>query len=527
MIQGRALIDVKALRCSSCGAPLKDPTGELVACEHCGTVQKIVDARAFLDQILLQVNAFVRQSLPVGLDAAATTTIDPVARHNLWLSSIGPRMATEYGEYRFRTFNLLSHTMAALPFTIASDLPPGGDPRDAFLFQAKIQSVSSLAVDDASKTSLQESTGLAVAYAYALNNAALLSALRAERYHLMAKNFADAAQSLKGIARFSALEARFQGLSKLAEGLDQLTQTKVDPSRQAFHDALPALSLSRELISKDFDLAVMLQAVDEEISLTRASAYMLEALALDPQGFTAGSFLPFQALLGVLVQHRQMASGLWQRTLRAGDRQERVLQMAMDARRAQAQAAAVKVAPTVGPVAVPFWVVEVPYSFQTGAAWRKHAVEVAEAVLLAATFPLDQGAMNGTDPAAVLTDVFSARERAGLMARIGGRETAISAGGPVQGLLRGTGPRPLSGMRVVPPISTHDDALVLAQSYIEVSRRNDPSLDHQLKLSSPRVIDLVYVPLGASPPGYPLIPPLGPLSPRSVGDPTWLTRLSL
>ncbi|MDE1819897.1 MAG: zinc ribbon domain-containing protein [Euryarchaeota archaeon] len=521
------LIETKALRCSSCGAPLRDPTGDLVSCDHCGTVQKLVDARAFLDQIMLQVNAFVRQALPLGLDASSSTTIDPVARHNLWVSSVGPRLSTEYGEYRFRIYNLLSHTMTTLPFTLAMDLPPGGDPKEAFLFQAKVQSVASLAVDEASRATVAESAGLAVAYAYALNNAALLKGTKPERYHLMGQNFADAALALHGIPRFSSLEARFLGLSRLSDAIDQLSQADVPEARAALEEALPHLSRAKEGMTKDFDLAVMLQAVDEEISLTRAAGSMTEAVALDPRGLSAGSLGAFQGILQLLVQHRSQAPPLWQRTFRAGDRQEKVLAMTLDARRAQANSSTVKVAPLPGPMAVPFWVVEAPYSFQTGAAWRKHAVEVPERLLIAASFPLDAGAMSGQDVAAVLTDVFSARQRSGLMQRLGGKETSISEGGPVQGLLRASTPRPLAGMRVVPPLSTPEDALVLAQTYIDTSRRTDPTLEKQLKLSSPRIVDLVYVPVGPVPPGYPLIPPLGPLSPRSVGDPSALARVAL
>lgn len=518
-MQAGDLVGAKALRCASCGAPLKEPTGDLVTCEHCGTVSKVVDARAFLDQIMLQVNAFVRQSLPIGLDSASTATIDPVARHNLWTTSIGPRLSTEYGEYRFRTYNLLSHPLATLPFTLASDVPEGGDPKQAFLFQEKVRSVASLAVDEASKNTVAETTGLAVAYAYALNNAALLRGNRSERYHLMAKNFADAAAAMQGIPRFVGLEARFQGLSKLSEGLDLLTQAKVTDARRALLDALPPLSRAQQVMNSDFDLAVMLQAVNQELSLARAASCLNEAVGLDPAGVSPASLLAFQAYLGLLAQHRRVGEGLWQRTFRSTDREARLLQLALEARRAQSNAGAVKVAPLPGSVAFPFWVVEAPYSFQTGAAWRKHAVEVAEAVLVASTFPLEPSAMSGSDPSTVVTDIFSARERAGLLQRVGGKETTISAGGPVRGLLQGSAPRPLQGLRVVPPLSTSDDALVLAQAYIDASRKKDPSLDKQLKLSSPRVVDLVYLPLAPVPPGSPLVPALGALSPRSVGDP--------
>lgn len=527
-MKGPQLLSSTALRCSSCGAPLPDPgASDLVRCDHCGTVQKLVDARAFMDQIMLQVNAFVRQALPVGVDAAGSSTIDPVARHNLWVTSVGPRLSTEYTEYRFKAYNLFSHALSTLPFTLLTGVPPAGDPKEAFLFQAKLQSVSSLAVDEASKATVAESTGLAVAYGYGLNNLGLLQADKPERYHFMDQNFADASKALRDVPKLRALEVRFQGLSYLARGMDLIAQAKVRDARPLFEQAATFLGQAKQLMGTDFDLSVMLQAVDEELSLARAGQFMADGIGLDPAGLSANSLLAYRGFLTTVTWTRAQAPAALQRSFAAVDRSEKLLRMACDVRRAQSGSAFLKVAPTQGPVAVPFWVIEAPYSFQTGAAWRKHAVEVAEAILLAATFPVDPAALSLSDPSRVVTDVFSARERSGLLARVGGRETSVSAGGPVRGFLQASASRPLQGMRVVPPLSTPEDAQVLVQAYIEQSRRADPTLDKQLKLSSPRVTDLVYVPVQPPPPGYPVIPGLQALSPRSVGDPATLMGLSL
>ena len=58
-------LSIVALRCRACTAPLPATTGEdIIKCPSCGTSQRVVDARAFLDQIMLQVNAWVRQVDP-------------------------------------------------------------------------------------------------------------------------------------------------------------------------------------------------------------------------------------------------------------------------------------------------------------------------------------------------------------------------------------------------------------------------------------------------------------------------------
>lgn len=524
------LIDVRALRCSSCGAPLPEPSpggGDLVSCAHCGTVQKLVDARAFLDQILLQVNAFVRQALPPGLDANVPGVVDPVARHNLWVSNIGPRLSSEYTEFRFRALHLLSRALVVLPFMTESDPAPLGDPKEAYLFQAKAQSVASLAVDEESRALVAEAIALASAYAAALTNLALLRGERPERFHLLERNFADAAKSAQEVPKLQGLAARFGALGALSHALDLVASARARDALPSLEEAKGRLGQARNALGSDFDLAILLQAVDEESSIARATGYLAQALGLDPRGPSPASLLAFRAFLATIAGERRAGLPAFQRTFSAPDRAERLLQMALDARRAQGGQGAVRVAPTAGPWTVPFWVLEVPYTFQTGVAWRKRGVEVPELLLLAATFPLDPPAVTLSDPGRALTDIFSARERSSLMDRVGGKETSISAGGPVRGFLQASAPRPLPPGSVVPAISTPDDALVLVQAYLDHAQRSDPTLGRQLRLSSPRVVDLLYVPLAPPPPGYPAIPALGALSPRSVGDPSVLAPMLL
>ncbi|MDD1743178.1 MAG: hypothetical protein LUO85_00970, partial [Methanomassiliicoccales archaeon] len=134
-----------ALRCKSCSAPLSaSPTDEIVRCQFCGSSQKLVDARAFFDQVLLQVNAWVRQAIPVGMEAMTTGMVDPIARHTLFVNNIQPRLTTEYGEYKFNCFNVLTHPMSVLPYMMDRTTPLTNDPKDLFLFQAKVQQVSAL-----------------------------------------------------------------------------------------------------------------------------------------------------------------------------------------------------------------------------------------------------------------------------------------------------------------------------------------------------------------------------------------------
>ena len=221
-------LTLMALRCRACTAPLNvtSPDEVVIRCPSCGTSQKVVDARAFLDQIMLQVNAWVRQAIPMGMETYANQTVDPIARQSVFMNYVKPRLTTEYQEYRFNFLNLLSHPLGVLPFMVERGLPASNTPANVFLFQAKVQSVAPLAMDKEGQMGVAETAGAATAYAYLLNNAALAADTKPERYYLMSKNFAAAAESLKNVPRYAALTDRFQALADLNTGLDQAMNLK-------------------------------------------------------------------------------------------------------------------------------------------------------------------------------------------------------------------------------------------------------------------------------------------------------------
>ena len=500
-------------------------------CESCGTSQKLVDARAFLDQILLQVNAWVRQAIPLGAEAVATGMIDPVARHNVFVNNVRPRLATEYGEYRFNCYNVLSRPVAVLPFMNADAQVVPNNPRDVFLFQAKVQSVLPLAVDEESKNLVGEINGLSVAYGYLLNNVALISAVKPERYHLMAQNFEAAAESLKGLRKFVALSERLTGLAKLSLGLDRLTSLQAHEAMTSLNEARGALQSARGMVSQDFEMAVMLQAIDKELSITNSSIYLVEAGAADPNGGLSTVVSPLRKLLELLAALRNVPYPQWQASFRDAAHHEQVLRGAAEIRRAKTGSGSLTIMPGSGGVLFPFWAVDIPYAFQTGALWRAQGVEVTEAILVAATFPLDAYASSGSDPSTVLTDIFRARERSGFfkegLKRMTGKETSMSGGGPVRELILRAQPGLATGLQVVPPLTTGQDAATLVQAYIARARQEDPAIQKQLRLSSPRVIGLFFVPGTADGTRVSVMPWLGALAPRSVGDVGSLAAIAL
>jgi len=236
-------------------------------------------------------------------------------------------------------------------------------------------------------------------------------------------------------------------------------------------------------------------------------------------------------LLALLGSLRDAPYPQWRPRFADLSHSEEILRYVEDIRNAQRGSPALKLMPGQGTVLLPFWAVDIPYTFQTGALWRTQGVEVTEAMLVAATFPLDPNAFSGTDPAAVLTDVFMARERTGFfndaMKRASGKETSISGGGPVRDALARAQMAPAGTAKVVPPLATGPDAAILAQNYLLRVRQVDRTIDKQLRLSSPRVSGLVYASGAPSGMQANVMPWLGGLAPRSVGDLNALASIAL
>ena len=521
-----------SLRCKSCSAPLSaKPSDEIVKCEYCGSSQRMVDARSFFDQILAQVNAWVRQAMPPGVGASVNSIVDPIARHMVFVNNVQPRLSTEFGEYRFSCLNVLSHPLLVLPYMTDSSVIARDNPKDVFLFNAKTQSIAALAVDDESKALVSEIGGLSTAYAYLLNNASLMAELKLERYYFMMQNLEAAADALKGVVKYQGLNERVKAVASLAHGLDLLTNLHPVEANPHFEMAREMLEQAEATVLQNPEMAIMLQAIKMERSMVKSARYLADASAMSRDGNVADGMMPIRNLLGTLGSIRTNGPPSWRARFQNATHHEQIIKEVTDIRRATSHSSTIRMVPGSGTMLFPFWAVDIPYTFQTGALWKTQGVEVVESVLLSATFPADQAAFYQDDPRHVITDVFSARERKGFFEgsykKLTGQETSISGGGPIREVIQKAQPGYPDGMRVVPPLSTAQDSITMVQAYVTRAAQADRTVQNQLRLSSPRVIGLIFAP-GAPDGVRPNVMPwLGGLAPSSVGNLDVLSSISL
>ena len=525
-------ITMVSLRCKSCSAPLQaKATEEIIKCDYCGCSQKLVDARAFYDQILQQVNSWVREALPTGIPSVTSGMIDPVARQMVFSNSIKPRILTEYGEHKFSCFNILANPMMVLPNMVERSMTNRTQPQDIFLFQAKVQSVLPFAVDKESSSTIKEINGLSIVYGYLLNNLSLASDRKPERYLLMSQNLNSAADSIKDLEKFSGLSERLRGLAKLAQGLDLLINLRPNEALPIFMEARLALEKAHALIIKDFEMAIMVQAIQREISIADASKFLAEAISARTSSDAAAQLLSIYNFLGLLDSIQTTTNPRWQARFRDPNHHKELVKYIKDIRLAQSGQGTLSLLPSAGNILMPFWAIEMSYTFQTGALWKTQGVQVFESILVAATFIIDDAAQNGIECRHILTDIFAGRRSEGFFEdtakRLSGKEKSISGGSIISEAISHSSSANVTGSKIVPPLCTGDDALVIVQDYVKKVCQTDRTIQEKLRLSSPRVIGLFYSGVNLEGPRSSIMPWLGNLAPRSVGNPNIIGSIVL
>ncbi|MGA8302215.1 MAG: hypothetical protein WA691_05955 [Thermoplasmata archaeon] len=392
------------------------------------------------------------------------------------------------------------------------------------VFNAKVQSISALAVDETARELIRRASGLASCYQSLLVVEKLSQSNHPERFHLISQNLATASEAIASIGRWPALSTRLAGLTEECKAVDQLvTGREFELPRKLLGAAEGELKTARTALSSIPELGYMTTAVDQELTVIRMVNSMIN-LSENSLNVPPHPLAYLQRLGSVVDWLSRSAPSDWTTSFRSLKFQEEIFRRAAEVRAAQSGRGAVKLLNVGGGTFVPFWVVELPYTFETGVLWTKRGKEVPEVLLVAATFSTDVTTLAGAGSFRVLTDVFSARggnrPLTGYYGRVSGKEQKISQSGGLSAILQGVGSYSIPGQQAIPPLTTEAEALRLVQLYVNDVRATNPKASTQLRASSPRVLDLVYLPcvLHSEHP----LPWLGGLSPVSLGDPRCL-----
>lgn len=478
--------EMVTLRCKYCGAPLdkKDLESDspYVTCPSCGTTQQRMDAKAYLDQMMGQIQSWISKSLPGGFSMSQSENVDSVARFNIFVANIKPKIETEYSEYRFAINTLLSNPLIVLPFTTDSSIKACHESNQAFEFNAKAKSIEPLAVDDNSRSLVRGAENIATAYALVINNTKLLHEDKPGRYILLSNNFTEASKSFGLIKGYELAAQRFEALAIVCNGCEKLLNGDAMSAMSMFETGQTKLEDIRSKVLSDLNLGIMYQAIDMEISQTKIlkdiAGFVTNGVSDDP--------LSVLNVIKRVFGFNLMKNGDWGYLLGNKDRYNEIFDYISSIMKAK-NGGTLPIVSGSGQILVPFWDVDLKYSFQTGAMWKKKSVEVTEDILVPADFVIDSDCLR--DPSSALTDIFALRPEKSILSGIKGTETSISGGEGITKISE-FAENSTGGRKVVVPLSTKREAEKIVSDYL----KQRTSSDSQLKLSKPYVKGLIYIP---------------------------------
>ena len=335
---------------------------------------------------------------------------------------------------------------------------------------------------------------LASAYAMIVNNSKLLTDTTPGRFALMSKNFTEAADSVRRCKDYGPLASRLEALSEICSASDMVLNGDNLGCSMKAESAISKLEAAKKEILANPKTAMMLRAVDLELAQCRTLKSTADA-AVSGTGKDALETLDMVNRLSSVVYPDNPQ---WNRLL---DRKERDFELNeyMDEVAAAKNGGSLPICPGSGNILFPFWDVDLRYSFTTGSLFSKKAVEVSEDLLVPATFTTSAEALR--NPRFGLTDIFSAAPESSILSKLKGEEASISGGAGIGKLADSAAMNSPSSREVVLPLSTKAEAARLVECYLDQCARSHS----KLKLSSPSVKRLIYIPCGNDG-GRPVLP---------------------
>lgn len=502
--------EIVELRCKYCGAPLdkKDIESDspYVTCPSCGTTQQRLDAKKYMEQMMGQIQSWISRTIPGGFTLSQTENVDPIARHSIFINSVKPSVDVEINEYRFALNDVISNPLIVLPFSKGEPAKASRTSTEAFEFDAKLKSVSPMAVDQDSKDSIHTGEGIANTYAMIVNNSKLLTDTTPGRFALMANNFREAAQSIRNAKGFEPLASRLQALSKVCAASDLVLNGDALGCSAKIEEAMSDLEAAKTEILKSPRLAMTLRAMDIEIGQCRTLKNVVDmvntGMSKDP--------LKILTLITSIAAIKYPSNPQWDRFLTKEDRDYELFKYVEQAV-AGKNGGTLPICTGGGDVLYPFWDVDLKYSFTTGSLFSKRSVVVSEDLMIPATFPLSGDALS--DPKRGLTDIFAAAPESSIMERLKGGEQSISGGAGIGRLADSAAENGPGTRTIVLPLCTKTEAERLVSLYLDQCAKTHS----KLKLSKPVVKRLVYVPCESSGNGVRLPGAFKGMEPAVVG----------
>lgn len=479
--------EIAVLRCKFCGAPFDEEqiksTSGLVTCSYCGTSQERIDAEKYMNDVMTRVKAWVTKSLPMGYASGGASNIDPVARHSIFIKDVGPKINVESMTYKMSLNTLLGNRLLVLPFRVAKVSTISTSSNSAFEFNAKVKSVSSLAVSDEDIELVENASTISECYALAVNNINLLNEQKDGRWGIMSKNFLEAADALKGNKSYANPAKRFYALAKICDGFQKLFSGDTTSGYGLLKEGKEELQSLKNEVMSDPMFSMMYNAIEQELTMTTLILNVLEYTVT-----TGGNVIEkLEIIRRVMDIASEVTDPGWKYMTQNMHRYDEIFDNIGKALQPDS-GEGIFISQGDGDTLFPFWEVNLRYTFVTGKLWAKRSVEVSETLFISSQFLMDASCLS--NPASAVTDVFKNKPEVRFMDSLKGKETTISGGCELASLQKSIAVGHRAGRHVILPITRKMEAEKICSDYLSAKTRND----NQFKLSAPTVNRLVYIP---------------------------------
>ena len=453
MAQPPESMAIVSLKCTTCGAPLPDAGSgsEYIKCEYCGTTQKLIDSQKYIESFRGELYAWLQGLIPSS--AAGSVTADPVARHNIFVFNVKPRVMTDYITMKSHLSMLLSKGLFYLPFSRSIRLDSPDSSKKAFENLARMQSIEQLAVNEDDRTFYNEVVSTYTLYSYVLIMADLLP--KKDNTSILEKNFENTLKILEACPQRKVEYLRMTGLYTGYRALDRFMRGDTAGCARLVSEAISKLEDSLNEVQRSVSSAIYRPAISGELCALKALMRLNEtASKLTGAGHSPVEILPLLEKYVALLDQFQVENKIaceelvesWCQAVEAKNGIGKVDSMGMS-----------------GDLFVPFWEVSLTYTFKTGAILWAKGVKVEDKLLVAATYPMAK------EP---VTDIFKTNGEVALMDRISGKETTMTGSG-IKDLVCNIAPNPIpAGTKVFPPLLSNEMAESVANRYLaQVGKR--------------------------------------------------------
>jgi len=440
-----------ALKCVNCGAPLEFREGvEVVQCLSCGFYQKLVDSQLYAERLRGEIYKWISEMVPPSL-LAAPGTVDAVARHNLFIYNVKPRVASEYALYKSKVSMLMSNYLVHFPFWIPPQVRFEDNPKDAFEKLAKVEGLAPLIVVDEDQKYYAEVTLTSTLYAY-LVNALTLIREKADVSFII-NNFKTIGEYIEKNVRHDerkAEYARVVSILKSYESIKCLIEKDPRTARSKCEESLVLMRKARDE-ARVPQVAYMIPSIEKDMRNIETVQNLSDAsLLYSEAGRDPGEFLmtieKFFRLAEHLREYSKMDVSMY------GE----VSRYLRDIVASKTGVGQINVVPGDGSLLIPMWAVKTTYTFTTGALFMKKGKAIDDFILISAV-PASQP----------VTDIFLLDSGVGFLDRIRGKEDTMSKGilGNVLESVKSTS---IPGsIKVLPPLVTQAQASRTYDSYMQ------------------------------------------------------------